>query len=246
MPPLADLQQVFAHSLLAGGEIPAAIKGHLSPREAMRIHRNTVMGALANALRLSHPTVDALVGEAFFDQAACAFAEGHPPRAASLSRHGDGFADFLAGFAPALPYLADVARLDLSIDRVLQGDDGFRRLALEETVAMFLPGSMMVLRLQYPADEIRAAIGDDAALASIILDPAERYLLVWRHQAQARMRRIGVLSGRFLRALLAGAPAQEALAGAGEDQAATLAQIQADIFAAPFCRIISNPEGISP
>jgi len=39
-------------------------------------------------------------------------------RAAALAEYGDGFADFLAGFAPAqsLPYLADVARLEWAIN----------------------------------------------------------------------------------------------------------------------------------
>lgn len=245
MPPLADLQQAFAHALLAGAQVPAPVRGCLRPDEAMRIHRNTVMSALAGALRLSHPTVDALVGEAFFDQAACAFAQSQPPRAASLSPYGGGFAEFLSGFAPCadLPYLADVARLDFTIDRVLQDTNARRHFALDATVAMALPCSLTVLALRYPADEIRAAIGDDKALAAIALEPVERHVLVWRHEMQARLRPVGIAAGRFLRALLAGTPAQEALDMAGSDHAATLAQLQADVFATPFCSIVSNPQG---
>lgn len=245
MLPLVDLQGAFARSLMSGGGIPANIKGRLRPDEAMRIHRNTVMGALANALRLSHPSVDALVGEAYFDQAALAFIQAQPPRTASLSQYGDGFAHFLAGFAPSLPYLPDVARLDFAIDRALRGEDGARHFALEATITITLPENLAVLALHYPADEIRAALGDDTALASIVLDPMQRHLVVWRQDAEARLRPVNVASGGFLRALLSGAPAQDALAAAGDDQAATLAQLQADVFAAPFCTVIFNSEGIS-
>lgn len=246
MLPLADLQHAFADRLMAGGGIPAAITGTLSPEEAMRIHRNTVLGALAGALRLSHPTVDALVGEAFFDQAAAAFALAHPPRTASLARYGEGFADFLAGFAPALPYLADVARLDFAIERALQEEAGVRRFMLDPSVAMALPQSLMVLALQYPAAEIRGAIGDDDALARITPAPREHHLLVWRDGTEARLRPAGIFTGRFLQALLAGASAPDALAAAGDNQASTLAQLQAEVFSAPFCTIIANPEGTAP
>lgn len=245
MPPLADLQRAFADALVSGGAVPAAVCGSLSPHEAMRIHRNTVLGALAGALRLSHPTVDALVGEAFFDQAAAAFAQARPPRTASLARYGEGFADFLAGFAPTLPYLADVARLDFAIERALQGETGTRRFALDPGVAMALPRSLSVLALRYPAADIRAAIGDDDALARISLNPAATYLLVWRHDSEARLRPAGILAGRFLQALLAGTLAPDALAAAGDDPTATLAALQAEVFTAPFCTIISKPEGMA-
>jgi hypothetical protein len=244
MLPLADLQRAVAHAVMTGEAVPAVIHGRLRPEEAMCIHRNTVLGTLTGALRLSHPTVGALVGEAFFDQAAIAFTQTQPPRTASLARYGEGFADFLAGFVPTLPYLADVARLDFAIERALQSESGTRRFALGPAVAMILPQSLTVLALQYPAVEIRAAIGDDAALARIAPAPTRHHLLVWRHSTEARLRPVGILTGCFLRSLLGGMPAPDALVAAGNDQAATLAQLQAEIFAAPFCSIVSNPEGI--
>lgn len=246
MLPLAEFQRAFAHAVMKSGAIPDKTQGRLLPDEAMRIHRNTVMGALAGALRLSHPTVGELVGEAFFDQMAVAFAEAQPPRTASLSRYGEGFAIFLEDHAPGLPYLGDVARLDYAIERALQAETGMQQFSLDPSVRMILPKSLTVLALQYPADEIRAAIGDDKALERISLRPTERYLLVWRQDARARLRPAGNLAGQFLRALLSGATAQVALETVQGDQSDTLTQLQADIFAAPFCTIISNPEGFQP
>ena len=51
-----------------------------------------------------------------------AFVEVQPPRQACLTGYGAGLPDFLRAHAAvaALPYLADVARLDFAIDRALQ------------------------------------------------------------------------------------------------------------------------------
>ena len=51
---------------------------------ALQVHRNTIIGALVHALRLTYSSVDAVVGEAFFDQTAAAFAEHKPPTTARL------------------------------------------------------------------------------------------------------------------------------------------------------------------
>ena len=55
-----------------------------------------------------------LVGEEWFRAAAAVFVRGRLPRHPTLLHYGEGFADFLASFAPAaeLPYLPGVARLD--------------------------------------------------------------------------------------------------------------------------------------
>ena len=112
MPPLAEMQQDFARAVLAGA-IPdiALAPGRVAAADAMQVHRNTVIGALVNALRITYPTVDALVGEAFFDQAAAAFAALHPPASGRLAGFGEGFIKSVAQRAPSLPYLADVAEV---------------------------------------------------------------------------------------------------------------------------------------
>lgn len=243
MPSLAELQRDFARALLAGGPAPVATQGLLSAAEALRVHRNTVLGALTDALRLAHPTVDALVGETFFDRAASLFGEAHPPRSPSLALYGEGFADFLAAWPPAmgLPYLADTARLDFAIDSVMHGGMDRRRFPLDGLAAIDLPSDLRLLTPHYPADEIRAAIGDDAALEAIDPAPRETALLIWRKDHHAVVRRVAPAPARFLAALLTGAPAADALAAAGIDSE-SLALIQTEIFAAPFCRVIALEE----
>jgi hypothetical protein len=58
-----------------------------------------------------------LVGDAFFDTAAEAYALRHPSRSGDLNAFGERFAFFLEAYAPAaaLDYLADVARLEWAL-----------------------------------------------------------------------------------------------------------------------------------
>lgn len=249
MSPLADLQQDFARALTHGSTPAARLIGRVPPADALAVHRDTIMAALVNALRISYSTVDALVGEDFFGHAASVFAETNPPHAASLALYGDGFADFLAGFAPAatLAYLPDVARLDRAVETALRAPAFSRRFALDAGVSIELPQSLAVLQLHYPADEIRAALEDDDAMAAIVLQPAERFVLVWRNGFDAAVQRVDSAAGRFLTALLAGEGAEAAFgaAVAGTSQEDAMRVLKAGIFSATFCTVISNPE-ISP
>jgi hypothetical protein len=244
MPPLAELQRGFVRAVL-GDDVPTNLRtGHVPPDEALCIHRDTVFGALTHALRLSYPTVDALVGAAFFERICDVFARQNPPKVASLAAYGEGFADFLAGFRPvaALPCLPDVARLDRAVESALRSPARWRRLMLDEAVAIDLPESLAMLPLTHPADEIRAAIDDDDALAAIDTRPAERFVLVWRKGGEAAVRRPSPAAGCFLSRLLAGDGAEAALqaAIAKSPEAEALQAIQAEIFATPFCTVVST------
>jgi hypothetical protein len=247
---LADLQREFLQAVLAGETPPGFLAGPVPPQEALRIHRDTIAGALTNALRLSYPTVEALVGTAFFDQACQVFAQQNLPRTADLSAYGGNFADFLAAFEAAvtLPYLPDVARLDRAVEAALRAPAAIRRFVMDATIAIDLPHSLVVLPLLYPADEIRAALLDDAAMAAIDTRPAERFVLVWRKDSSAAVKPASPAAGRFLMALLAEESFDQALQAALADasEAEVLQAIQAEIFTASFCTLIPTPRELSP
>ena len=105
--PLAELQSDFIARLL--DESPAS--------EAFGVYRRTVVANLTAAVATAHPVVRRLVGDAFFMEAARQFARECPSRSGDLASFGEGFDQFLAGYAPAcgLPYLADVARLEWAV-----------------------------------------------------------------------------------------------------------------------------------
>jgi hypothetical protein len=242
--PLAELQHHFIQALMSG-DVPAMLfAGRVPAGDALAVHRGTILAALVNALRVSYPTVDALVGQELFDQACTIFAKINLPRTACLAAYGGDFPDFLAQFPPAasLGYLADVARLDRAVETALHAPVLRWRFALSATVSIELPQNLCILRLAYPADEIRASLGNDSAMAGIIPLPAERFILVWRKGFDAAVRRVSPAAGRFLASLLADGSADNAFRAAVADQprAEAMQSIQADIFAASFCSVISN------
>src|SRR6516165_909152 len=118
-PALLEVQRALRASLVADDDAPAA--RHVFPAGRLEVYRNTFAGVLVNALRLSYPAVQKLVGEAFFEGAARAFIAGHPPASACLDDYGAAFPEFLAAFSPAssLAYLSDVARLEWAVCRAL-------------------------------------------------------------------------------------------------------------------------------
>jgi len=108
MPSLAEFQRDMAAALRAPLSTPAAEPAGL------RVHRNTVMKGLVEALLANYPTVDVLMGREWMTGAAQAFARQHPPAKAVLADYGDGFADFLAAADEEAqwPWLQGVAQID--------------------------------------------------------------------------------------------------------------------------------------
>jgi len=99
----------------------------------LAVYRNTVSHGFCEALRLSYPATERVLGRDFFDQSALAFARAAPPRTPVLARFGAGFADFLDGL-PALvdmPYLAWIARLDWAVDQAALASAGFTERGLD-------------------------------------------------------------------------------------------------------------------
>jgi len=80
------------------------------------VYRNNVTVSLIDALADTYPVVQQLVGEDFFRAMARLFAQAQPPQSRVMAFYGRGFADFVASFPPAasVPYLADVARLEMA------------------------------------------------------------------------------------------------------------------------------------
>ncbi len=81
------------------------------------VYRNNVVASLCAALADGFPAVRALVGDAFFKAMAGVFVRAHPPRDPRMMHYGQDLPGFLEGFGPVahLPYLADVARLELAL-----------------------------------------------------------------------------------------------------------------------------------
>lgn len=251
MPTLRELQQAMRSSLLQGhdGTMAAFIAADgFSPAARLGIYRNTFIGSLTGALRLSYPAVHRLVGAEFFDAAAQLFIVERPPSGAYLDEYGAGFADFLGRFTPAasLPYLADVARLEWQVNRALHAPDADSLDVLRlDAVAeddrdrlCFEPHpSIGLVRSAYPVDALWRAVlaRNDAAIAAIDMKQGPVWLFVGRGNAGIEVARLGEAAWRFTASLCAGTPLQVALdQAAGIDAPALLAAYLAGGLFADF------------
>jgi len=81
------------------------------------VYRNNVAVSLTDALETAFPVVNKLVGTDFFRAMAGVYLRAHPPTSPVMMFYGDMMPEFLAGFGPAqsVPYLPDLARLELAL-----------------------------------------------------------------------------------------------------------------------------------
>lgn len=89
------------------------------------VYRNNVAVSLTEALRTGFPALAKLLGEENFRGLAGLFLRAHPPASPVLMHYGDAMPGFLASLPQLahLPYLADVARLELALREAYHAAD---------------------------------------------------------------------------------------------------------------------------
>ncbi len=226
MPTLLEVQTAMRHRLLDDADPTAAaiIADAFALADRVSIYRNTSRTTLTNALRLTYPAVQRLVGEDFFAAAADTYISNEPPRTAWLDIYGGSFPEFLQNFRPAtaLRYLADVARLERAVGRALHAVDAAplapSQLADiaegDHSRVFFVPHpSVSLMSSKYPVDAIWRAVlaNDDEALAAIDLSAGAVWLLVERSASSVEVTRTAEERWRFAEALFAGRSLSAAL-----------------------------------
>jgi len=95
------------------------------PMRRLAVHRNNVVVSLVDALADTFPVTQQLVGEDFFRAMARAFVQRFPPTSPVMVFYGEALPEFIADFGPArsLPYLADMAKLEMARVRACHAAD---------------------------------------------------------------------------------------------------------------------------
>lgn len=138
------------------------------------VYRNNVTVSLCDALAVAFPVLKKLLGDNNFGILAKTFVRQHPPSDPVIALYGHAMPTFLEGFEPvrSLPYLADIARLELAIRRSYHAADSapadlnrLDGLAPDELmrVCLTLAPSAIVVRSAWPIHAIwRANTQPDA------------------------------------------------------------------------------------
>jgi len=251
-PTLAALQARFGEALLAADpvaqQLPEELFAGAHPGAVgLRVHRNTVLGTISNALRMSYVAVDRLVGESFFDRMAVDYARAMPPRAPQLDDYGAGFAAFIADFpgTTALPYLGELARFEWQLarlGRLCVAPDGGPRLILEGGAQLQFIAPLCTHVARYPVDELRRAIlaEDTRALAAMDPAPSEHRYALWRAAEGVKVRALSAPSARFVEAALAGADGPAALAAAAAVATGVASQVEGETGVTQLAEILAR------
>ncbi len=232
------MQTEFTAALLDAGRSPPAGLLAADTTERFAVYRNNVVSGLIRALASGFPATEAIVGTEFFTAMAAIYVRVSPPASPVLLDYGATLPDFLAGFEPVaeLPYLADVARLELAYTRAFHAADAvalppgrLNDLATDRpgTRRVALHPSAQILRSAYPVAEIWAMNTGRVPLREIDDWSAQDILLLRPHHDVAAIM-LAPGEAEFLRQLQAGATLEQAaivaLADAGGfDLAAALA-----------------------
>jgi hypothetical protein len=193
--------------------------------DRLAIHRHHIASSLVKVLASTFPTVRALVGADFFGQAARAFVAVELPTQPVLAEYGAGFPGFVATYAPAaaLPYLADVARLDWALNVAFHSP---RRpcLTVADLAALppeqlttssviLAPGTALVCS-SHPIDLIWAASQPGASEEEVDLGRGPARLLVLRRPDDAGFLVLSAGEAAFVAALEEGRTVEEAAGAA--------------------------------
>lgn len=230
--PWPDAQAAFA-AALTDAQLPApaglVVNGASGPQRGFAVHRNNHVVGLIGALQERFPVTLRLVGREFFRAMARTYVAAHRPRSPLLMSYGDDFPDFIARFGPAesVPYLSDVARLEVAWNQAYHAAEA---APLDASALSSVPGesrlearlslhpSVRLLRSAWPVAEIWSAHQGPGEVAP----PAEwrpQDVLVVRPDADVQVVALPPGVHAFLHAILERNTVQEAGGLAVQDSA---------------------------
>lgn len=155
---LAETQSAIRNAIVSGEAhaILARLTGGGDLRYRLSIHQRHFEASLVTTLRTRYPTLEWLVGGAFFVAAAAAFVRRYPPAVPCIAEYGEAFPDFLADGRGTrrMPWLAEAGRLEWLIGAV----------------------SVETSRFAIPLDALGAFDDVDPGDIGLTLQPGLRYL----------------------------------------------------------------------
>ncbi len=120
-PELYHLQQAFAQALISPASSVDHSKlyqgiqeTHFDADQLLQIYRNNFVLSLTEALEVTFPVLQVMVGDEFFAQLAKAFIRTVPMSNAAVAQFGEALPDFMLDLEQLkeMPYLADLARFE--------------------------------------------------------------------------------------------------------------------------------------
>lgn len=228
-----QIQDQFAGALLdAERVVPRAVSSHTTrtPQKRFAVYRNNVIVGLSEALRTQFPATERIVGTEFFAALARVYVSSEPPRSPVMMNYGERFPAFIERFEPAaeIPYLADVARLEIARTQAYHAADAtpldaaaWQRIDADALgkLCVVLHPSLRIVRSAFPVVTIWSMNSGGMEPASIE-DCGPEDAVIVRPRGDVEVRQLPQGGAAFLDALAAGMPLGEAAADAADADAA--------------------------
>lgn len=259
---LADYQQTFTSFLLTpvvSDEAHSALQPWLTASETiaqrLAVYRNNVLYSLTAALAAQFPVVQRLVGNGFFATVARDFICSLPPTTPSLTFYGDALPDYLSTRSDCerVPYLADVARLELACQYALHAANtpplqatALLALPPEQLTELALPlhDSATLLLSRWPVQRIREEnLRDEPALLQLN-DDGNTQLLVYRRGMEARIVTLQQPAFLLLQSLHQGRPLQQAWDSVQQHCAVDADELVPLLVYLLQLEVFTHPEGV--
>lgn len=225
--PAPPTQHAFVAALLdAALPVPPSLSAWNGSDPGVRfaVCRNNVVHSLVAVLADSFPVVQQLVGDEFFGAMARLYLVDHPPASPLMHRYGAGLPAWMADFEPAtaLPYLADIARLEWSRLCAFHAADA-EPVEIQALIALMqaperlsstslaLHPSLAVVRSAHPVVSLWSAHQQDDAtrdeqLSVLRLGSAETALVFRDPSDEALVLKLPDADAELTAAIAAGAP----------------------------------------
>jgi len=251
MPDTAEIQAWMQSAIFAGGTGAAAAGQHvrttrgLGARQRVGIYAQGYRARLVDVLQDEYPVLRRFAGDTVFGLFAESYLAVAPSTRPSLWDFGAGFADHLAGTAPAeaaepgslLAVPAELARLERARAEV-QRARGVERSAAAAGAAVQpvhalslrirLPDSARLLRLSFDFGAmVRAVDGGDAAGLPA---PGPWHVAVARAHYRVVIHTLDSVRFRFLERIAAGATTGDAAAGAASEAGRPLGALLGELM----------------
>lgn len=219
-----DLMLDHPDALLTPPEEIAAfcMEGDIPLPERLKVYRNNIVGSLSEVMLATFPILEKLVGKEFLEGMARSFILQNPPSGGCLSLYGEGFPEFIEGFehAKPLPYLPDVARLELAMNKAhFAADD---KPLTAEAIAAIAPDelgdtrfntrdSVHLITSPYPLNAIREFCLSGAGGDAPDMEQGGAPLMIYRPQFETEIVMLGTDEYLMLQKLQDGKALGEAL-----------------------------------
>lgn len=208
---LSQLQQGFAKSMFdetLETLNPFINQDGLSVQERLQIYRNNIYTSLSDALKSIYPTIQKLVGEAFFLNIARDYITRYPSVSGDLHDFGKAFPHYLSQLLNSqhLPYLPEMAQLEWAYHEVFHESDcdPFNFIALQqvpkecyETIRFILNPACRLCCFQFPILQIWSFCQEETPSETLHLEntSAEKILVI-RQQNDIRYEKL--TNGEFI------------------------------------------------